>query len=90
LAQRSFSVPIAQVSRADNATVQRIFYLEDHQVQKPTPFETYQKEVSQRLFHEAIGKEQVQYIAKLRRHFGVDQDYIQQMVPDDFEPFSLN
>jgi hypothetical protein len=90
LTQRSFSTPIAQVSRADNATVQRIFFLEDHQVQKPTPFESFQRESNQNLFHEAISKEQLLYISKLRQHFGVDQSYIQQMVPEDFEPFSLN
>ena len=90
LAKSAFSSPIAQLSRADGSTVHRIFFLEEHLQQSLPTFTEFQKNINQVLFQDAMGKEQTQYLAKLRQHFGIDQTYIQQMIPDDFLPFSLN
>jgi len=83
------SEPCMQVSRIDNSTVYRIFYLEDHVIPIPPPLMAVESQIQNQLFMEAASAEYRQYISKLRDHFEVDQALVQSL-PEGFEPFILN
>jgi hypothetical protein len=84
-----YSQPIGQTSRIDRSTVYRIFYVETFDDPGLTPFETLQKDLQSELFVEEATKAEQLYIAKLRRRYGIDEDYLSQNVPADFVPVSI-
>ncbi len=85
----SYSEPIAQRSRIDGSTVHRLFYLKDRTRKETEPFEKMAGELQDKLLDEAVEKETAAYITKLRERFGYDEKYVQEMIPPDFQPFSL-
>jgi hypothetical protein len=85
----SFSEPIAQVSRADQSTVYRIFYLKNHSKKETPPFTKLADQLKEELLQEAATKENVQYIAKLRERLGYDEKHMMELLPSDFQPFVL-
>lgn len=89
LAPKKTSHPVAQVSRVDQATVYRIFHLKEY-VFTPTPtFEAVSEKLKDKLVDQSVAKETKLYIDKLRNHYGFDSEHFKQMIPTDFEPFSL-
>ncbi|MGE5195717.1 MAG: hypothetical protein ACM3JI_00105, partial [Anaerolineae bacterium] len=90
LAEHSFSEPINQISRVDQKAVYRIFFLQKHNKQETPSFENLAHQLRQELIREAVSKEAMQYINKLREHFGYDEKHLEEMVPSDFQPFALN
>lgn len=89
LAENSFSQPIAQVSRVDNSIVHRIFHLKEYSRKTLPPFEKMADEIKEQLLQTAAGKENVQYIARLREKLGYDEKHIAETLPNDFQPFVL-
>lgn len=86
----SYSQPIAQVSRFDNSTVYRIFYLKEHVHVETPPFEKMSEKLYQGLLDEKLTKENAEYLNKLRKRFNYDEKYLSEMIPADFEPFALH
>lgn len=84
-----YSQPIAQTSRIDRSTVYRIFYVDAFEDPGLPPFEEMQKSLQSELFVEEATKAEQLYIAKLRRRYGVDEEYITQHIPADFVPVSM-
>lgn len=85
LAPGSYSNPIFQISKSDQKTVYRIFYLVD-KVDFPAPsFEKISPQLKNHLVQQAILKESEGYLSKLRKFYGFDEHAI----PDDLQPFSL-
>jgi hypothetical protein len=84
-----FSKPTSQVSRADNSTVYRIFYLTDMYSGNTKSFEEIENKLRDKLIEIMVGKETEKYIAKLRKHHNVNEELLKEMVPEDFEPFSM-
>lgn len=84
----TFSTPIAQVSRADQSTVYRIFYLKDHQIQTPPLFEAIAEKLKDQLLQHASIRESSHYIAKLRQRFGFEEEKML-YIPVDFQPFAV-
>lgn len=90
LAKGSYSAPISQVSRVDNSIVYRIFYLMDHTRKEVPPLPKVANKIRDDLIQRAAEKESTIYLGKLRERFGYDQKYWQDLIPADFQPFTLN
>lgn len=85
----SFSHPIAQKSRSDKSTVFRIFYLKEHKIGGPVPFNEAEARIKDKLIEMASAKKSVEYLNKLRKHFNVHEDDIKEITAGDFQPFVL-
>lgn len=86
----AFSPPIAQTSRAQGGVVHRIFFLKDATEGGVASLTEVEDELKGQLITQAIDKHTEGYLERLRNHFDVNTKTLQQMVPDDFEPFALN
>lgn len=89
LSDDTFSEPIAQVSRADNSVVYRIFYLKKHSKRELPIFEKIADDIKEHLLQQAAGKENQLYITKLRERLGYDEKYMKETLPENFQPFAL-
>ncbi len=89
LSENAFSSPIAQVSRADNSTVYRIFYLKKHSKKVIPPFTKVAEQIKDQLLQEAALKENTQYLTKLRDRLGYDEKHMVETLPKDFQPFAI-
>lgn len=89
LKENEFSAPILQTSRIDNTNVYRIFHLKSHQVTLPTPFNKMTDELENKLLNRAAEKEREAYKEKLYKKFGIDEAYLKQIFPDDYQPFVM-
>ena len=85
----NFSSPLAQVSRADNSVVFRIFFLKDHQRQETPAFEKMSEELKEELIQQAVSKQTTHYISKLRERLGYDEKQMLEVLPSDFQPFVI-
>lgn len=90
LSPGEYGKPVAQVSRTDNSTVYRIFLLNDHTITNPPTFKEIEDKLENGLIQQAINREAKAYITKLKEKFGYTEKHMQEIIPDDFEPFSLN
>lgn len=89
LEQGSFSYPIAQRSRADKNMVFRIFRLEEKIEGGVVPYEEASPEIREILINNAMNEEREKYFARLRKHYNIHENQLTEMVPEDFQPFSL-
>lgn len=85
----SYSKPIPQKSRTDKSTVFRIVFLKEKIPGGAVPYSEIEMQLKNELYENAIGNESVAYLSKLRQHYAIHENYIQDMVPDSFQPFSL-
>lgn len=89
LEENSFSQPIAQLSRADNSVVYRIFHLKKHSKTVVPAFEKIAESLKDQLLHECASKEHASYIVKLRERLGYDEKHMMETLPSDYQPFAL-
>lgn len=80
----TYSKPVTQKSRADKSTVFRLFYLKEYTPESVPPYNEVEGKIKNALLEKSVAAESTAYIKKLRRHFDVHE-----MLPDDFQPFSL-
>ena len=85
----SYSQPVHQVSRVDNKSVHRIFYLAEKTDHPAPSFETLSAQMKNELMQKAVAKESDTYLQKLRKHYGFDPARIKETVPDNLQPFHL-
>lgn len=84
-----FSEPVIQKNRVDGKNIARIFYLSE-KIDHPAPeFTTLSPNLKNELTQKAIALESSQYLDKLRKHYGYDEDRLKEQIPDNFHPFSL-
>lgn len=83
------SEPIGQVSRIDRCMVYRIFHVVDFVEKLPPSFRDVEVKLKNQLLQQLILKEQEKYIARLRDQYGISDEYIAQMIPEDFQPFAI-
>jgi len=88
LAANTYSQPIAQVSRKDNSTVCRIFYLKEMVPGGVVPFNEVENKLKEQLLDEVIDKETADYLKKMRRHYNVQESDLKELT-GSFEPFVL-
>lgn len=84
-----YSRPQLSASKKEKSWLFRLFYLEDKREGSPLAFQEVEKKLSMHLIQEAVAKESVIYVHKLRSHFGVTEDYLAQMIPEGFQPFQI-
>ena len=80
----NFSHPIAQKSKANKMTVYRVFFLKDLDKGGALPFFEVENKLKDSLIGEEVNKEMEVYLAKLKKHFDV-----QEVSLEGYEPFSL-
>lgn len=85
----NYSPPIAQKSRSDKSSVFRIFYLKEHLIGGPVPFNEAEMRIKDKLIEIAMAKESEAYLNKLRKHFDVHEDDVKNLTAGDFQPFLL-
>lgn len=88
LTPNSISKPIIQTSRADNKNISRIFYLKNHQIDKPPTFDEISSRLENELLNQVAFQESQNYMEKLKKLYGDGRDF-QEKLPDDFAPFSM-
>lgn len=86
---KSYTPALPQKSRSDKSTVYRIFYLNNKIEGSTASFNEIEFEIKEKLLQEAIEKETDLYLKKLRQHFAVKDNMLKEMVPDDFQPFTI-
>lgn len=85
----SYSPPVSQKSRNDNAMVYRIFYLKENVIDRVPPFQEMAAKLKEQLIEKAIDAETARYLDRLRLHFGMNKEQWDALLPTDFQPFSL-
>ncbi|MBJ7448788.1 MAG: peptidyl-prolyl cis-trans isomerase [Parachlamydiales bacterium] len=85
-----YSNPASQLNRNTNQTVWRIFYVKDHQEGRIIPFPEVEDRIKQYLMEKAVAAETERYRTHLRERYNIDKDYLNEMIPGDFQPFHLN
>lgn len=88
LKNKEHSAPIPSVKK-DDETIFRIFFLDDHTDGGKVDFTSLEEKLKGALIQEAVGIESLAWRKKLRRRYGIDQDYLSLMVPGNFKPFFL-
>lgn len=89
LKDNEFSSPIAQISRLDNTNVYRIFHLKSHNLTEAPSFNQVFEELETSLLNQAAQREREAYRLKLYKKFGFDDDLFKQILPDDYQPFTV-
>lgn len=84
-----YSLPIAQQSRREKATLYRIFKLFSYHPAGAPPFNEVEGRIRNLLISKASNIETDAYLKRLRAHYHVDEKHIKQMRSDDFAPFVL-
>jgi hypothetical protein len=85
----TFSKPVAQTSRAQGGVVHRIFFLKDKTEGGVAALNEVEDTLKNQLISDAVSERTTAYLKRLRDHFDVNEESLQQMVPQDFEPFIL-
>ncbi len=85
----SYSQPIPQVSRTDQSTVYRIFYLKEHTIKTIPSFHKIADQLKESLLQETASREHDAYLLKLRERLGYDEKHMREELPPDFQPFAL-
>lgn len=89
LAKNSISAPIKQLSRTDQSSVFRVFYLKNRTKTAQPTLRSMHENIQNQLVQEAAEKESKLYITKLRQKYGFDTKMLEDTIPSDFQPFSL-
>lgn len=84
MAPGTYSQPIAQQSRNSKETVFRLFFLKEMTPGGLPPFAKVENQLKQQLLAKVSATEAKAYIARLKRHFDV-----QELVPNEFQPFAM-
>jgi len=89
LNENEFSAPISQTSKMDNSNVYRIFHLKSKKLLSAPSFNEKSEELEMQLLNEAAQKEREFYKSKLLSKFGITKEYIKEMIPDEYQPFTI-
>lgn len=84
-----YGTPSTQISRADQKTVHRMFYLYNKTVHEAPSFEEMASRLKNELLQQAMSNESGVYLQKLRSHYGFDPISLKETVPEGIQPFAL-
>ncbi|MGM0440078.1 MAG: peptidylprolyl isomerase [Chlamydiota bacterium] len=84
----SYSQPIGQTSR-NNQLVYRIFYLDGYQAPQVAPLKEVEENIKEKMVDKATNDEANKYLTKLRKRFHVDNQHLAEMIPPNYEPFTI-
>lgn len=89
LSVQTISEPIKQVNRTDKNSIYRIFYLKNHTTTTTPSLRSLYDKLQNQLVQEESEKEFRVYLSKLRDRYGFNTK-LEEIVPANFQPFSLN
>ncbi len=89
ISEGEYSAPVAQKSRTDKSTLFRIVFLKEKVPGGAVPYSEIEIQLKNQLFEKAIARESEAYLKKLRKHYAIHENYISDMIPESFQPFSL-
>jgi len=89
MAVGTYCKPIAQISRADKNKVYRIFHLQQHTEAGTVSFNEVEEKLKAQLIEKESEVESEAYHQKLRQRFGINDEYLSKMFPENFQPFLL-
>lgn len=84
-----WSEPIAQVSRADNRTVYRVFHLIQKDRKETPALLTVYDNIKNNLLEQKAEKYYNEYVSKLRDQFRITENFANIEIPKDYQPFSF-
>ncbi len=88
LDKETFSKPVAQDTKTrQKQQIAKIFYLQKYTPQGLIPLKDVESRLKNKLLDKAIQEETLTYRKKLRKRFGIDENYLSKAVPENFEPF---
>lgn len=85
----AFSPPLAQKSRTDKSTLFRIVYLKEKVAGGAVPYVEIEMQLKNELYEKMMAQESEAYLKRLRKHYAIPENYVKEMIPDSFQPFSL-
>ncbi len=86
----SYSTPIAQKTRTENEEVFKIFHRKEHRKSEAPPFLKVANTIKDELIQMEVNKQSNLYMARLRERYGYDQKYWQDLIPSNFQPFTMH
>lgn len=89
LQEGEYSIPLLQKGKKDNEFITRLFYLVGREMKEQIPLAEVGEKLQGELLQQHIAKCTKDYLGKLYAHFGITEEYLSQLLPDDFVPFSL-
>ena len=89
LMPNTFSEPVSQISRVNNETVVRVFYLKNKDLISPSSFQDMHDPIKNELLHKTSNQEKDTYINLLKKQFGYDHYDPKFELPKDYSPFLL-
>lgn len=85
----SYSAPTLQGSKGSQKQgVLRIFYVDKYTPQGITPLKDVENKIKNYLLDKAVQDETLAYRKRLRKRFGIDEEYLKHTIPENFTPFS--
>ena len=89
LTEKSYSEPIALVSKKTGKTVYRILYVNNYTKGGAPAFKEIEGRLQNFLVGQEIQKETVTYLAKLRKRYSDKENTLEELLPKEFTPFTL-
>ena len=84
-----YSDPQVQISKQDKSKVFRIFYLKERKLGGQVPFKEVENKIKEELLSASYHKETDDYLQKMREHFHINIQEIEQTIPVNFDPFVM-
>lgn len=89
LSPGTFSQPFAHKSRANNSTVFRILFLQEKSPGGVPSFKEMEPILKEKLLDQAVEQETNTYLTKLRQHYHIGKNDVDDYLPADYQPFVL-
>lgn len=84
-----YSAPIESVDPKSGALAYKIFHLVSHEAPEYVSLDKAEPKLREILLARGVEKGTQEYLARLRRQYGISDTYIAEIFPKDFEPFVL-
>ena len=86
----SYSAPLKQTSRSDGTESMRIYTLLERTKQDPPSFQEMETQLRDDISQKLSNEETLAYFDRLRAHFDVAREGIEEKLHQDFRPFDLS
>ena len=89
LSPNNLSEPVKEISRINNQSVYRIFYLSSYEAGGKIDLAEVEDKLIYQLKQEKFEQEYISYVTALRERFALSKESIYEAIPNDFEPFRI-
>ena len=84
-----YSQPFVHKSRTSHATVYRILFIEEKNPGGILSYKEMEPKLKDQILDREIDKETGEYLMKLRQHYHIRQQDLDDYLPADYQPFTL-